>query len=265
MNTLILTIASSVFYAYATLLQWRSLKTSPLNPPVTILATGVVAVILHGYQLILGVANTGQVVFTLLNTLSFVALSLSAAIVIISLRLPLHSLKLVTFPLAIVAQLAARLLPEPSSTQGTPSVGIYVHIGLSMTAYAFLSLATLQALLLYWQNHELKAHRNSHALKRLPPLETTEKILFQLIWLGVIVLSLAITTGSLYVEDLFAQHLAHKTILTIISWLLFSLLLCGRYLWGWRGLIAARMTLISSFVLMTGFLGSKFVLQVLLS
>ncbi len=265
MDPLLLSIASSAFYAWTAVLQWRALKSSPLQPPPAILANGFAGVALHGGALALDAAQHGHLTFNLPDTLSLVTFTLSAAILLVSLRLPLHSLMLVTFPLAIAAQWSANLLTGSDAATVTTSGGIYIHIGLSMIAYALLTLATLQAILLYWQNRELKKHRHPRGLQRLPPLETTERMLFELIWLGVITLSLAITAGSLYVDDLFAQHLAHKTVLTIISWFLFSLLLCGRYLWGWRGLVAARMTLVSSAILMTGFLGSKFVLQVLLS
>lgn len=259
---MIFSLASSVLYAFATLIQWRSLKHSPLEQPGSIALFSIPAVILHAYQLLALDSGQEHIVFSLLNTLSFIGLSLAAVVIIASYRLPLHTLKLAAFPLAIVTQLSAALLPPTHVLESEiMSRGIFAHVGLSMAAYAFLSLATLQALIIYWQNRELKSHRNSKLLKIFPPLQTNETILFELLWLGVIILSMAIVAGALYVDNLFTQHLAHKTILTLTSWLLFSLLLSGRYLWGWRGIFAARLTVISSLLLMLGFLGSKFVLE----
>lgn len=265
-HAVIFSLASSVLYAFATLIQWRSLKQSPLEHPGSITLFSVPAVILHAYQLLALGSTQEHVIFSLLNTLSFIGLSLATVVIITSYRLPLHTLKLAAFPIAIITQLAAAILPPSQMIEPEiMSRGIFAHVALSMAAYAFLSLATLQALIIFWQNRELKSHRNSKMLKLFPPLQTNETILFELIWLGVIILSMAIIAGALYVDNLFTQHLAHKTILTLTSWLFFSLLLSGRYLWGWRGILAARLTVFSSILLMIGFLGSKFVLEYVMS
>jgi ABC-type uncharacterized transport system permease subunit len=68
----------------------------------------------------------------------------------------------------------------------------------------------------------------------------------------------------LFVDDLVAQHLAHKTILSIASWLVFGLLLFGRWRWGWRGNRAVHLTLTGMIVLLLAFFGSKFVLEMVL-
>src|SRR5690606_10911253 len=115
----------------------------------------------------------------------------------------------------------------------------------------------LQALLLYIQNKQLKARKNSHFLKALPPLLTMETILFALIRAGFVLLTLAIVSGAIFIQDLLAQHLVHKTALSLFAWLVFAILLIGHHFYGWRGLIASRWTLGGAIVLMLGFLDRK--------
>ncbi len=88
-----------------------------------------------------------------------------------------------------------------------------------------------------------------------------EQFLFQLITAGVILLTLSLMTGFLYVEDLFAQHLVHKTVLSLAAWLVFSILLWGRWRFGWRGRKAIRWTMAGFAVLLLAYLGTKFVIE----
>ena len=91
-----------------------------------------------------------------------------------------------------------------------------------------------------------------------------EYLLFRLIWTGEVLLALAILTGALFLENMFAQHLAHKTVLSIVAWLVFAVLLWGKHRLGWRGTTAVRWTLTGFGLLILAYLGSKFVLEVLL-
>ena len=91
-----------------------------------------------------------------------------------------------------------------------------------------------------------------------------ETMLFEILWVGLILLTLAIGSGMLFLEDIFAQHLVHKTVLTICAWALFATLLWGRHQLGWRSQTAVRFTLAGFLVLMLGYFGSKLVLEVIL-
>ena len=91
-----------------------------------------------------------------------------------------------------------------------------------------------------------------------------EELLVHLIRVGFAVLTFSLVTGLVFIEDLFGQHLAHKTILSIFAWLIFALLLWGRWKRGWRGQVAVRMTLAGIAVLLLSYFGSKLVLEVIL-
>lgn len=144
------------------------------------------------------------------------------------------------------------------------SNGLVAHVVLSITAYTLVTLAGSQAVLVYIQNYHLKHRHLRHLLKFLPPLQTMESMLFDLVVTGWVALTVAIGSGFLFVDNLFAQHLAHKTFFSVSAWFVFGLLLLGRWLWGWRGLIAVRWTLGGLILLMIGYFGTQVILQMVL-
>ena len=91
-----------------------------------------------------------------------------------------------------------------------------------------------------------------------------EQLLFQLIGTGFVLLSAGLLTGIVFLEDVFAQHLVHKTVLSIAAWSIFGILLWGRWRFGWRGRKAIRWTLSGFGVLILAYFGSKLVLELIL-
>ena len=91
-----------------------------------------------------------------------------------------------------------------------------------------------------------------------------ESMLFEIVWVGLLLLTVAIGSGFLFLDDIFAQHLVHKTVLSICAWALFATLLWGRHYLGWRSQMAARFTLGGFIALMLAYAGSKFVLELIL-
>ena len=83
---------------------------------------------------------------------------------------------------------------------------------------------------------------------------------------GFVLLTLTLGSGIVFSEELFgkAMRFNHKTVFGILSWLIFAALLGGRQLYGWRGRIAVRWTLAGFLMLVLAYVGSKFVLEVLL-
>ena len=91
-----------------------------------------------------------------------------------------------------------------------------------------------------------------------------EQLLFQLSGLGFVLLTMALVSGALFIENLTAQHLIHKTVLSVCAWVVFGLLLWGRWQFGWRGRTAVRLTFAGSVVLLLAYFGSKLVLELIL-
>ena len=204
-----------------------------------------------------------------LSSSLFDALSITAFIVmsmglIAQTRYMLRAMLIPAFIIAIICLILANSYSHHTPILATSS-GMLTHILSSIIAYSLLSIATLLALTLQLMERGLKDHREISWLRQLPPLQTMENLLFQLITIGWLILTAAIISGGIFIDDLFAQHLAHKTLFTSISWLLYGLLLIGRRNYGWRGTTAFKLAIAAFIALLLAYFGSKFVLEILLS
>ncbi len=204
-----------------------------------------------------------------LNLGFFNAASLVAGLTVLLLLLaavpaPVENLGIVLFPAAALSIALMFAYPVRDVPSASTNWKIDLHIALSLAAYSLLALAALQALVLAWQDHQLRNRRPTRLIRRLPPLQTMETLLFQLLAGGFFLLTIALITGFVFLENIFAQHLVHKTTLSIIAWCLLGLLLWGRWRFGWRGRKAVRLTLSAFLLLMLAYFGSKFVLELVL-
>jgi ABC-type uncharacterized transport system permease subunit len=197
-------------------------------------------------------------------------LSLCALVIVILLcisvfsRNSLYDASLVVLPLTIVILVIEWLMPSQSLLLNDTSFGTSLHIVSSVLAFGVLSIAGVYALFAAIIDHFLRHHHLNPLVRSLPALETLERLLFQLIALGFVLLTVCLLSGMAFIDDLFAQHLVHKTTLSIAAWLMFGLLLWGRWRYGWRGRHAVRLTLAGIFLLLLAYFGSKLVLEVIL-
>ncbi len=181
-----------------------------------------------------------------------------------SLRRPIHNLLLALFPLAILA-IALELLLPGQQVGEKHSAGMYSHIILSILAYSMLTIAAVQALVLASQDRMLRQHQLRGLPSFMPPLQTMESMLFELVAASFLLLTAAIGTGVVFVDDLLGQNLAHKTLFSITAWLLLGVLIGGRLALGWRGRTAIRWTLWAFAFLLLGYLGTKIALSLIAS
>ncbi len=231
----------------------------PLNKTALLLAGG--AVLIHAGNL-LGM-HRGALDLHFFAALSLVACVVSAMTLLVNLSRPVAALGVVVFPLTALllgldSFLAPPTLPQPMDWQ------IKLHVTVALLAFSVLSIATVLAILLALQERALRHRQFGPWLRALPPLTLTETLLFQLIGAGFALLTLTLLTGILFVADLFGQHLVHKTVLSIVAWLIFGALLYGRWRHGWRGRRAVNLTLIGMAMLLLAFFGSKLVLELIL-
>lgn len=263
MGTLILAVTTLFLYSIGTALQALSFRGRVHTSLGLSTLVGILALVSHGALIwetvrLQGAFNLGFFQSSVLISWLIVALLLA-----LNLRKPVQSLFLGIYPMAGLTIVFALVFQSPPRFVAEDNWGMLSHIALSVTAYSLFTLAAAQAALLYIQNRQLKHNYNSLLVRNLPPLQTMESLLFEMVWAGVILLVLAIITGAVFVEDLFAQHLAHKTLFSLISLIVFVALLVGRYTQGWRGMTASRWTLAGCLLLMLGFYGSKFVLELI--
>ena len=135
----------------------------------------------------------------------------------------------------------------------------------SLFAFSVLTISAIQSVLLFKQERQLRNAEIDGMTRALPPLHDSEKFLFQTISIGFILLSVALITGFIFLENMFEQDVAHKTILSCLAWVLFAVLLWGRWQFGWRGQTAIRWTLGGFALLILAYLGSLFVQQIILA
>lgn len=227
------------------------------------LSPAFAAVALHAIAHVQGTLAAGAVELRFFPALSLVGLGVAALTAALALARPIGTLGVVVFPLA-GGLLALYRLAAPSRMSTPLHWQIELHAGLALLAYAALSVAALLAIMLWLQERALRRRQLAAALRAFPPLTMLESLLFRLIGAGFALLTLALVTGVVFVDDLFAQHLMHKTVLSLLAWAVFGALLFGRLRFGWRGRRAVRLTLVAMTLLGLAFFGSKYVLEVLL-
>lgn len=229
-----------------------------------ILSAAAAALLLHAIALYALVFGSQGMDLGFFNALALVGLLVACIGLAAFLKPAFESLGLVVFPLAGASILAAELLTHDVLMLQGGGWPLYTHILFSLFAYSLLSVGALQALLLAVQERRLRHGAAGGFLSGLPPLQEMERFLFQLITAGFVLLTLALFTGLIFVHNLFTQHLVHKTVLSLLAWFVFAVLLWGRWRFGWRGRTAIRWTLAGFVTLMLAYFGSKLVLELIL-
>jgi ABC-type uncharacterized transport system permease subunit len=226
-------------------------------------ALGTSAAIAHTFLLQNALHLENGINLNILTTGSLISWLVVLVLIISSFRQRVDNLFIAVFPMAALLILLDGLIstPEPKPYAS----GVISHILLSILAYSIFTLAAFQAILLNRQSHALKHNISGSLLNSLPPLQTMERLLFEMLWTGFILLSVSLLTGFIFVDNIVEQHLVHKSFLSLVSWLIFATLLIGRIFWGWRGNKAIRWTLGGFTSLMLGFFGSKLVLEVFMT
>lgn len=236
--------------------------TASLQQRCTVL--GLIALAGHGWTTFAAMVNADGIDLALIHVCNYIAVVMVAMVAIANTRLPVSSVNLLLFPIAVINLLGLFIISPGRSTALTLDSEQSAHIMLSLSAYAALMTAALQSILLGFQDQQLK-RLDSGFYRLLPPLETMERLLIAMLWIGTGLLTLAIFTGLLFLDDMFAQRVAHHTVLTTLSWLVYASFLLGHHVFGWRGITAVRWNLSAFGLLLLGYVGSKFVLEYLLT
>jgi ABC-type uncharacterized transport system permease subunit len=183
-----------------------------------------------------------------------------------SLFYTLEGMQPLILPLAALAAPLPALFPGlASSAAHAGATEFKLHLALAMLAYGLFIIALLHAALMAFVERGLH-QRNRQFFENLPPLLTLESLLFRVIGAAFVFLTLTLITGIAFSETLFGRALRfdHKTVFAVLSWATFGLLLAGRWRYGWRGRTALRWTLAGFVMLLLAYVGSRFVLEVLL-
>ena len=258
---MIFRIVLFALYAASAWLMLRSVSNSRLGALAWVMTFGAIAA--HTEAIVRLMYHLGPYSIGLLEAISMLAWTLAVVACFISAE-PRN--RVIGAILLGLAALGASLtgIGHTFVEETAPGWELTAHILLSMAAAALLLAAAVTALVLVFLDRRLRTRRVAHLSTVLPPLDALEKVMFRLIGTGFVILTLALLTGFVFVTNLRAQHLEHKTILSCIAWVLFGVLLIGRVRYGWRGRPAVLWTLSGFGFLILSYFGSKFVLESLL-
>lgn len=266
MTLSITSLLAVVLYIISGILFGRRLYAGDQTPGskqlILVLAAG--AIILHAPALSHSIFSDQGIDLSFFNAFSLVTWLVAVMLWLSAWARPVENLGIVILPLAGIGLVLQAYFPATHTLLHTTAFGIKLHVITSVLAYSLLSIAALQAIMLAIQDAHLHNKHPGGFVRALPPLKVMEQLLFKMIWAGFILLTLALTSGIIFLQDIFAQHLVHKTSLSIVAWVVFAVLLWGRIQFGWRGKSAIRWTLSGFVVLMLAYFGSKLVLELIL-
>jgi ABC-type uncharacterized transport system permease subunit len=266
MNSIVFSVLAIVLYIMSAALQTVRLARggTAAASKVGVLALGLTAVALHGALVYQNIISQRGINLGFFNAASLMGWLVALLVLLAAVRKPIENLAIALLPLAAITLILDRVFSARHVIRGTGSWQLDAHILISIIAYSLFTIAMVQAVLLAIQDHHLRNRQPGGFIRSLPPLQTMESLLFQMIGVGFAFLTISLVTGFFFLEDIFAQHLVHKTVLSIIAWIVFGVLLWGRWRFGWRGRIAIRWTLGGFTILMLAYFGTKLVLELLL-
>lgn len=269
MTSNLLNLTAITFYIITWVLITRSVQSSiqatderPQVRKIYFITWGI-ALADHLFSIITPLTNAEGLSLSFVSLGSYVMWFISLILFISTLNRKIQALAVVILPFTILSIILLMLSDTSSDSSIQMNNGLGIHILVSLLAYSTLMLAVVQAALLAIQNNYLRQRsknpNQSSFVRTLPALEDMEYFLFHLIGVGVLLLSASLLSGFYFLDNLFGSSVAHKTILSILSWVIFSALLLGRWKYGWRGKTAVRWTISGFAVLALAFFGSKFI------
>lgn len=221
---------------------------------------------LHAYLLMQDMFANGDFNLSIANALSLIVWLTLAVYWIARFFYPIGGFQTLILPVAAVVMIFPELFPSDHALNNTNLFAFKAHITAAMLAYSLFTIAVLHAVLISQVEKRLHHAQMPRVLQSLPPLLTMETLLFRLVAVGFGLLTLTLASGIVFSEQIFgkAWQFNHKVLFGFISWGVFAVLLWGHYFYGWRGKVAVRWTISGFVFLLLAYLGSKFVLEVLL-
>lgn len=268
MSNVILSLIVFVLYSVLAVYFWRALQAGR-GEQLSQGAAGHLLVLplsVHGYLLLQELFVRSGLSFGVLEAVSLIAWVTLLVYWLARFFYPIGSLQALVLPVAAVAAVLPVFFPAQHALTHTGSVMFRLHFVLAMLAYSLYTIALLHAVLIAQVEKRLHSARMPRILQGLPPLLTMESLLFRLIGAGFVLLTLTLLSGVLFSEQIFGKpwQFNHKTLIGMISWLVFAILLLGHHFYGWRGQTAVRWTIAGFVLLLLAYVGSQFVFQIVL-
>ena len=260
-------VAIACYLASAAWLGWsvfRAEEAAARSRQLAGLAVGVIALVMHVVLLWQTLFDREVLAFTIAETASLIGLPIGAISLLLAWRRPRFA-GIAAILLAIAGVVAGLTDYSPQGfALERRNWEIAAHIVLSTFAYALLTVAAAMSIALALLDRRLRSRKPLGKLALLPSVEALESATFYALGAGFAVLTLSLFSGFIFIDDLFAQNLSRKTILSCLAWIVFAILLFGRWRFGWRGRTATRWTLSGFGLLGLAYFGSKLVLESIL-
>jgi ABC-type uncharacterized transport system permease subunit len=256
-------LAAALLYVLVAFIQWHQNKFDSVRHERVAVAAGLT---LHGWLLANDLLVSGGINLSLVNSLSTILWLTVLIYWLASLRYDLRALQAFVLPPAALAVLIQMLGPQGHLLPYSGNPLFEAHLVIALLAYSLFTFAALHAGLMAFAERNLHNRKSMIRLPDFPPIMLMERLLFQIIGIGFVLLTLTLISGIFFTEQLFHKPLQfnHKTVFSIAAWLIFGALMLGRRIKGWRGRVAVRWTLSGFGVLLLAYFGSKFVLEVIL-
>ncbi|QOL26886.1 cytochrome c biogenesis protein CcsA [Thalassotalea sp. LPB0316] len=230
-----------------------------------VLSFASIAIALHAIGLSERLFINSEVNFNLPNVIALVSLVISAVVSIGATRYKLNLLLPVSYIFAGLWQLSLVLLPVSEAISLSASkMALVSHITLALVAYCILVIANLYAFQVSYINQKLKT-KNLAAVNHLPPLMQVENQLFMILATGTLCLLISDITGFIFLDSFFAKEYAHKTVLSLVALVLYSVTLWGHFKLGWRGHRVLLLITSATVILTLSYFGSRFVKEFLIA
>lgn len=249
---------------------WRPAGTEIAQHPAAASVAGRLAILvplaLHGALLQPSLFPGAGLNLGIGNTVSAISWLTVLVYWLASFRYNMEGLQTLVLPGAAICLLVPLVFPEAHIITHTELPLFKVHLLISLLAYSLFTIAAVHAVLMALAERRLHGHALSRILGKLPPLLAMETLLFRIITVGFVLLTLSILSGMMFSEELFHKPLqfSHKSLFALLSWGIYAALLGGRKIYGWRGRTAILWTLVGFAMLLLAYLGSEFVLEVIL-
>ncbi|OHU86676.1 MULTISPECIES: cytochrome C assembly family protein [Pseudoalteromonas] len=260
-----LSLFASLFYVLATghVLSRLFHKEGPNQKLTIVLST--LAILSHMLLLVNSVFTSEGQDLSTVNVALLTCWVIVVSVTAVSLKLPATLLLPVVYGFAAILLTASLFIPHHIVMQTiNVDLGLVVHISLSLLAYCVLIIATLYAVQFFYIDNRLKHKDLAIMHSHLPPLMQVERQLYQLLTIGTGLLTLALLSGFVFLDGMFAKEFIHKTVLSLAAWVVFAGVTFGHHQFGWRGKAVVFSIMVASGLVTLAYFGSRFIQEVIL-
>ncbi|MEZ8826598.1 inner membrane protein YpjD [Vibrio amylolyticus] len=261
----VIAVASAILYtlAIATIIPGLVQQTGIRSK--TVFVSAALALAFHGWLLSDLILDGSGQNLSILNVASLISFIISLVMSLAMMKTRLWFLLPVVYSFSAINLMGATFISSAFITHLEHQPKLLLHISLALFSYSTLSIGALYALQLAWLDHKLKVKKSLVINPNLPPLMMVERQLFKIILIGTLLLTGTLATGTIFVQDMFAQGKAHKGILSSIAWIIYTTLLWGHYQKGWRGRKVTWFAVAGATLLTLAYFGSRFVKEIILT